>query len=505
MRAALYTRVSTQEQAEHNFSLGSQLDKLRSYCDLHGHVIIDEYVDAGYSGTTDQRPALAKLFQDVESRLIDIVIIYRLDRFFRSQRHLQNALHFLESRGVGLASVTESFDTTTPTGKAMVSMLGTFAQLERDVFQERTSDGKRKAVQKSAYSGGPVAFGYIWDTESKRLYVESTEADIVRRIFAWVIDGLNTYEIAQRLTNMGIRTRRNASQWHPSSVARIIRNPAYKGEWVFGRKARTTKPSQVTCPSPPIVTPETWEQAQRHLDSNIKHATRNSKQEYMLSGLIRCQCGGSATGTFDTLADGSVSRKYRCYASGGRYPFQGRACTMPPIKADFVESLVWQDIKSFLHDPSNVIETLEAMQEGSGSDRSSQLERIEAKLRQVEDAESRLVVLYTSGSLSREVLDKRAAEIESERRETLSIRAEIEGEQADEEARRAELRGVREQLEALATELEDPTLEQRKIITRSLVSGVIIGTDDTSNQVQPTVKIRYVFGGPAPETAMQTS
>ncbi len=159
MRAALYARVSTQEQAEHNYSLDLQLDKLRDYCHLHGHSVAGEYVDPGYSGTTYRRPALGRLLRDVEAGLLDVVIVYKLDRFFRSQRFLHATLHLLESHGVGLASVTESFDTTTPMGRAMIGMLGTFAQLERDTFMERSWDGVRKAVQDGKYTGGIVAYG----------------------------------------------------------------------------------------------------------------------------------------------------------------------------------------------------------------------------------------------------------------------------------------------------------------------------------------------------------
>ncbi len=502
MRAALYARVSTEEQAEHNFSLENQADKLQAYCELHDHCITGEYVDAGYSGTTDKRPALARLLKDVEMSLLDVVVVYKLDRFFRSQRHLHNALHFLETHRVGLVSVTESFDTTTPTGKAMIGMLGTFAQLERDTFMERSSDGKYKAVQKSAYSGGPVAYGYAWDQEARRLIIEPIEADIVRHIFAWVIDGLNTYDIARKLTVMGVRTRRDAPRWQPSSVARIIRNPAYKGEWVFGRKTNHTRQTLVTCPSPAIVTPQIWEQAQRRLDANIKHSTRNSKHVYLLSGLIRCQCGGACTGSSEAQTRNLQVRKYKCYARNKRYPFQDRNCTTPPIRADLIESLVWEDIRGFLQDPANVIETLGAMKSGNASDYSAELDRVEESLRQVEDAQSRLVLLYTSGSLPREVLDREASRLEAERRSYLSIKAEIEREQADEDARRARLRGVQEQLEQLAAGLDNPLPEQMQAVIRALVSGVTIGTD---GEGQPTARVKYVFGEPSTSIASQTS
>jgi len=147
MRAAIYARVSTQEQTE-NFSIENQLDQLRTYCQHHGYQIVGEYVDPGWSGTTLERPALTKLLEDTRARLLDIVLVFKLDRLFRSNRHMYNTLAEWEENSICFASVTEPFDTTTTMGKAYLGMASTFAEWERNTFMERSRDGVKKAVEK---------------------------------------------------------------------------------------------------------------------------------------------------------------------------------------------------------------------------------------------------------------------------------------------------------------------------------------------------------------------
>ena len=131
-KVALYIRVSTQEQAREGYSIEEQDKKLSAYCTVKDWIVFEKYIDPGYSGSNIKRPALQKLISDAQSHKIDLVLVYKLDRLSRSQK---DTMYLLEDvflpNDVDLVALNESFDTSTPFGRAMIGILSVFAQLER--------------------------------------------------------------------------------------------------------------------------------------------------------------------------------------------------------------------------------------------------------------------------------------------------------------------------------------------------------------------------------------
>ena len=140
-RAALYIRVSTLEQAQEGYSVGEQRERLIAYCKAQDWLIADIYVDGGYTGSNLNRPGIQKLMSETEK--FDVVLVYKLDRLSRSQR---DTLYLIEEifrpNKVDFVSMQESFDTSSPFGKAMIGLLAVFAQLEREQIKERTWMGR---------------------------------------------------------------------------------------------------------------------------------------------------------------------------------------------------------------------------------------------------------------------------------------------------------------------------------------------------------------------------
>ncbi len=128
---AVYARVSTQEQAVEGVSIDAQVAALKANAKIQGWEIIDEYIDGGYSGGTDDRPALKRLLADAKQKRLDIIAVCKLDRFFRNLRLLLNHLHGLEQLGIKFISTQEGLDTSTPYGKFAVQMMGVIAEFER--------------------------------------------------------------------------------------------------------------------------------------------------------------------------------------------------------------------------------------------------------------------------------------------------------------------------------------------------------------------------------------
>ncbi|HBG12143.1 MAG TPA: integrase, partial [Clostridium sp.] len=130
-RTALYIRVSTTEQAQEGYSIGEQKERLEQYVKAMGWIISGEYIDPGFSGSNTDRPALNKLIDEINQH--DIVLVYKLDRLSRSQKDTMLLIEdvFLKN-DVDIVSMSESFDTSTPFGRAAIGLLATFAQLERE-------------------------------------------------------------------------------------------------------------------------------------------------------------------------------------------------------------------------------------------------------------------------------------------------------------------------------------------------------------------------------------
>ncbi len=138
MRTALYARVSTSDKGQ---DPEMQLRELREHCERRGWTIIGEYVDVGVSGSKDSRPELNKLMADAKRRKLDAILVWKLDRFGRSLKHLVNSLGEFESLGIAFISLKESLDLTTPAGRLMFGIISAMAEFERDLIRERVRSG----------------------------------------------------------------------------------------------------------------------------------------------------------------------------------------------------------------------------------------------------------------------------------------------------------------------------------------------------------------------------
>ena len=151
-RAAIYARVSTANSGQ---DPTLQTRELREYCERRGWSITSEYVDVGVSGSKEKRPELNKLVTDAHRRRFDVVLVWKLDRFGRSLRHLVNSLAELESLGIDFVSLRDNLDLTTPSGRLMFQIIGAMAEFERALIQERVKAGMRNARAKGRRIGRP--------------------------------------------------------------------------------------------------------------------------------------------------------------------------------------------------------------------------------------------------------------------------------------------------------------------------------------------------------------
>ncbi len=225
-RVALYTRVSTEDQAKEGFSLDAQLGRLRLYAQAQDWQIAGEYVDEGHSGRTIRRPAYAKMMAEREQW--DTLLVMKMDRIHRNSRNFMAMMDQLTKDDKGFASVTESLDTSTAMGRFVMDIIQRIAQLESEQIGERVYVGMdQKAKSAGGTLGKPAPFGYAYDVEGALQIVEG-ERPWVEGIYERFAAGDGKQRIADWLNAEGVQTRRNTF-WTVWNITHILTNPTYAG------------------------------------------------------------------------------------------------------------------------------------------------------------------------------------------------------------------------------------------------------------------------------------
>ena len=225
-RAALYARVSTDEQAMKGYSLDAQLEKMRQYCEIYNLQIAGEYVDDGYSGTKcSNRPAYKRMFQ--ERKNWDILIVLKMDRIHRNTVEFIKMMDDLKKHNQHFVSTYEKFSTNKASGRFALDMIQRVAQLESEQIGERTYIGMR---QKAETNGGIMGFNppFGYGLEDGELFPIEEEFETVRDIFSMYLSGLPLTDIAYNL-NRECRLTRRGNPWNKYNLATILHNPVYAG------------------------------------------------------------------------------------------------------------------------------------------------------------------------------------------------------------------------------------------------------------------------------------
>lgn len=234
IQAAAYIRVSTDEQAESGYSMQLQRERITAQIVAKGWELFKLYEDAGQSGGKLDRPALQEMLTDIEDGKIQAVVILKLDRLSRKQRDTMYLIEdvFLK-QNIELVSISESLDTSSPTGRAMIGMLSVFAQLERDTITERLSGGRKQKAKTGGYSGGNAAIGYNTKRGKKALFTDDEKIVAVQRVFTLNNEGLKLQQIADTLNAEGHTTKQGA-RFTPTQVMRILnRRELYTGIYTY--------------------------------------------------------------------------------------------------------------------------------------------------------------------------------------------------------------------------------------------------------------------------------
>jgi site-specific DNA recombinase len=210
VRCAIYTRKSSEEGLEQSFnSLQAQREACAAYIASQRHegwqVVAKKYDDGGFSGGNMNRPALKQLLDDIAARLVDTVVVYKVDRLTRSLTDFARIIEVFDQQGVSFVSVTQQFNTTTSMGRLTLNVLLSFAQFEREVTGERIRDKIAASKKKGMWMGGVAPLGY--EVKDRQLIVNPQEAKVVREIFARYLTLGSVAALKQYLDRKKLRTK----------------------------------------------------------------------------------------------------------------------------------------------------------------------------------------------------------------------------------------------------------------------------------------------------------
>ena len=225
MRAAIYARVSTDDQAKEGFSIPAQLKRLQAFCKAKGWEVCSEYIDDGFSGRDINRPAYQRMMSERDRW--DILLVLKMDRIHRNSKNFTEMMDDLNHWKKQFNSMQEKFDTTSAMGRFVMDIIQRIAQLESEQIGERVKVGMaQKAKKGTGYLGSPSPFGY--SVKEGKLIPIDIEAGIIAFIYHAYVNGRSLEEIAAILNESGKATKKSGP-WKKQTISKILRNPLYCG------------------------------------------------------------------------------------------------------------------------------------------------------------------------------------------------------------------------------------------------------------------------------------
>jgi site-specific DNA recombinase len=313
VRVGLYARVSTEDQAE-GLSLDAQLRALRLHAAEKGHEVVEEFVDAGYSATTDKRPAFQRMIAAARAHLLDAILIHKLDRFSRNLEHAVTYRALLRREGVTVISITEPSDDS-PASFVTEGVLQVLAAWYSKNLAQEVAKGRRERYERGLWNGN-LPFGYKRGDDG-RPEIEEKEAAAVREAYSLYAGGRHSYQgVADWLNGQGFRTRNvckdprhgviGPSLFTKDTVRDMLRNPFYRGAVTY--KGKDERPGLQSA----IVDESLW-QAARQAGQRRHHAPTTflrPHRTYLLAGLLRCACCGGKLWAHSAKNGRSYYREY---------------------------------------------------------------------------------------------------------------------------------------------------------------------------------------------------
>lgn len=483
LKVAIYTRVSTEEQAKEGFSLGAQKDLLERYAKDNGFEIFGVYCDDGYSGKNFDRPEIQRLLKHLTEGRFQAILVKSVDRISRRMSDISKLIDDVLSPNNGCLLVRDNdLDSSTLTGSMFINFLGTYAQFERGMIIERVKTGMEKRAELGKWNGG-IVLGY--DNVNKELVINEEEASLVKKIFECRADGKGYKFIAKTLNDEGYKSKKG-KLFSIVTIKTILENEVYIGKIKWGkRRGNGTKREKgetegfVTVDGlhEAIIPLDLWAKVQSVNNTNRESVSRNRNLngDFILSGILRCPaCGAGAVMCKTKKRDGSGYHLYymcQAYASKGL-----KACHTNLIGKENIEKKVIQKIKELLTDISIVDEVLAKIEKQNNQEESSIKEDLKLVNKSFKKKNANLEKLnhdYFSNKISAEVYNmlsesllRGLTDLEEKKKE---IERKLENLQSDVLITKETIYKALENFDNL---FKTATNEEKKLLVRAIIKKI---------------------------------
>lgn len=521
MRAAIYCRVSTREQAESGYSIPDQIRNCREKAEELGATVIEEFVD-NESGAYLQRPGLEKLRLLLKQKYFDFVITKSPDRLSR------NITHQLIIRDEILKSKAQlvflTFDwKNTPEGRLFMNVQGVISDYEREVIRERTMMGRRSKVLAGKIPLNSHIYGYTYDKDKGTYLINDDEAEVVRNIYKWLLYGddnngpMGGIKIAQKLAASGINPpRRTDNSWAKATVYKILKNMAYTGTaYFYKEKKRKIGPHKVevtkrpetewlAVPIPSIIDQKIYDSAQRKLRKNSINSRRNTKRKYLLHSLVFCEhCGRRMSINPERKRqDKIMPAYYMCpkNAPNERRFYMGKTtdnstfkCPARTIPVSLLENHVWSFIIRLNNSDEETIRT-----EIEQIYKKTKPEKVDSKLSLKELTKEEDKLLKKRKSITKWFNEELITELEAEKElkeikiQLLEIRERKNKIQSSLVSENKEESGINNIVQYIKTFTNPESLsyEEKRTILTSILNGLYVKRTDSARGYGASAKIK---------------
>jgi len=367
MRAVIYARVSSDEQADRGLSIPAQIKICKEFIKREKWEFTKDYIDEAISGLKSNRPSFLEMLSDAQEKKFDMIVVYSLSRFSRDRFDAITKKKLLGDIGVKIISATEPIDSTTPEGKLLEGIIESINEFYSANLSRETFRGLKANAEMGFRNGGVPPFGYkrkemaINGVKKATCEIDVKEAEIVKRIFKFAYEGVGIKKTCVILNNEGFRTKKEKI-FTPSTVRGILINEAYIGTLVWNKQDKKTKGVKYKDKKywirkesvfPPIINKEIFYAIQKSFEENrINHSPKSVGRPHILSGLLKC---GNCKSNYifqGYIKKGNYRNAY--YKCALRQKLGSKFCDNVVLKSDLIEEKIVKIVLEKIYSEENI-------------------------------------------------------------------------------------------------------------------------------------------------------
>ncbi|NAS19407.1 recombinase family protein [Clostridium butyricum] len=412
-RAAFYGRFSSNNQREE--SIDAQSRATKEFAQKNGYEIVAEYADKAKSGTSDKRPEFLQMIKDAEKGNFECIIVHKLDRFSRDKYDSASYKRKLKQYGVRLISVTERLDDS-PESIILESVIEGMAEYFSKNLARETLKGLKENAYKTMHTGGLPPLGYDVDSDKKYI-LNPREAESVKLIYEMCIAGSSRSEIINELNERGFKTK-VGTIFKTNSIHSILTNEKYTGVYVYNKTAKKdafgkrnghaykdeSEIIRIEGGMPAIVSKEDFEKVQEILKLRKKKPGSNkAKENYLLTGLIRCGCCNKPyQGNRRHAKNKPMYVSYRC---SFRKKTSSKVCDNKEIRKEYIEEYVLSELERKIFNDKAITYIADGINKNLQKQNNADVEKKAVLIKQIDEVEGQInniVIAITNGFVQEE-------------------------------------------------------------------------------------------------------